>query len=152
MVLTLPLLRAVSLRICFPMCFPICLAIGGALLAPPCLAATARQIGGAKLFVSVDDEGVVMYTDIAPADADDAAASVPSARSASPRGKIVPAGRPAVANGSVAGSPEQAGAERTSDRGAELVADWADAFSGENAPLANHRPELRDGGLPPDDH
>lgn len=148
MVLTLPLLRAVSLRICFP----IYLAIGGALLAPPCLAATARQIGGAKLFVSVDDEGVVLYTDIAPADADDAAASVPSARSASPKGKIVPAGRPAVANGSNAGSPVLAGAELASERGAELVGDSADAFSGENTPLTNHRPELRDGGLPPDDH
>ncbi|MBK1678944.1 hypothetical protein CKO20_00930 [Rhodocyclus tenuis] len=131
MVLRLKLLRGVCLAIFLP------------LLAQPCLAGGPRQIGGVKLFVSVDAEGVVLYTDVAPADADDAAGTSLSARSQPVTGTAAPLRRPAVANGVGAGSTDLAAAE--------VVAETAEALSGESAPLANSRPELRDGGLPPED-
>jgi hypothetical protein len=106
--------------------------------AQTCLAGTVQQFGSARLYVSVDDDGVTLFSNIRPLHDDAVAAPEAtrrqqfSARRAAARQGMDGAAAPVVVAGQD-GEPD------------------ADAGADAN-PLHVIPPELRDGGQPPDDH
>jgi hypothetical protein len=128
-------------------------------LAQPCLAASVKQFGATPLYLSVDDEGVVLYSDIAP-DAPAAPASEAEDQRANEtsRGAGKKSSRrttPRVADSPLVATRDRlAGGVPTSTVTVLPVAmGEAPADGGTDEAVDEAiRPERRDGGAPPEDH
>lgn len=117
--------------------------LGLLLAAPLCPAAELKQFGSTPLYLSVDADGVVLYSDIAPEPPADAAK--PSSRRMTPR---LAASAPSAGGLRVA-------ADAPPTRATVLpvaMGEAADEVGAEQEADAAIRPEQRDGGAPPDDH
>jgi hypothetical protein len=102
-----------------------------------CLAGTVQQFGSARLYVSVDDDGVTLFSNIQPLNDDTVAAPEAARRQSSTRRAAAPQSVDGATPQFVAAGE---GGEPASDAGADTNS------------LQVIPPELRDGGVPPDDH
>lgn len=103
---------------------------------PPVYAGGAEAIGGSGIYTFVDDYGVSVFTDVPPPDYAPSPAGVPVP------GSATSSVRPNAGGRRVAGAVPQVVAavlDAATDTGQD---------TGQNPVL----PEMRDGGLPPDDH
>ncbi len=106
-----------------------------------CLAGTVQQDGAARVYSTVDDDGVTLFTNIPPAGGALASGVEPAASQARTRSTQAPA------NDSVSHVMVHAAKLQAPSR-TELQAD----SGADEAALDEIPPQLRDGGPPPDDH
>jgi hypothetical protein len=115
----------------------VCLGLLLQVAAPRGLAATVQEFGTARLYVSVDGDGAMLFSNIPPLH-DDVATVAYKARP-----KPFSAGLAVKQSGI-----DSEGPQLVARQGAETLAE----VRADDNQLLGGPPESRDGGLPPDDH